>query len=135
MQLIKPIRRTKSKGTGKIKYLQKDRFGDLKECFLLFKIHYDSVLNLIKDTKTNHIQKSMHVKLTFRNKLRSLNLHNIQKLMFITCFLSIQAYWPHFTDEQNNVNVPSGKRMHRVLRSQWKTFILPYRCKIIWHWY
>lgn len=94
MQLIKPIRATKSKGTGKIKYLQKDRFGDLKKCFPLFEIHYDSVLDLIKDTKTNHDQKSMYIKFILRNKLRSLNLHNIQTLMFITRFLSTQAYWP-----------------------------------------
>lgn len=108
-------------GIGKIKYLQKDSSGDLKECFLLFRILQDSVLNLIKDIKTNHAQKSMYVKFIFRNKLKSLHLCNTQTLMFITRFSSIQAYCPHFTDEESDVNVPSGKRIHRVLRSQLET--------------
>lgn len=63
----------------------------------------------------------MYVKFIFRNKLKSLHLHNIQTLMIKTCFLSIQAYYPHFTDEEIDFNVPSGKRIHRVLRCQLET--------------
>jgi len=77
----------------------------------------------------------MYVKFIFRNKLKSLHLHNIQTSMFITCFLSTQTYCLHFTDEESDVNVPSGKRIQSAQISAGNTVIFPYSCKIMWHWY
>lgn len=42
----------------------------------------------------------------------------MQTLTFITWFSSTQAYCPHFADEESDVNVVTGNRIHRMLGSQ-----------------